>query len=958
MKQSILLLTVLITAASATAQEPVQVQKKPLDHSVYDAWKSVGAFSMSEDGKYASYLVQEQEGDRYAEVLDLVTLKKQRIERATQPKLTPDGRFLVASINPFFKETKEAKLKKVKKEEMPKDTLGIYNCETGELKKIPFLKSVKIGKLGKTHIAFQCDMPADTTGGKKPEKIEKDQGQDLMVYHLATGSTDTLPAVSDYNFSTGGDTLFFVRRPHSKDSLLEAGLFMYTPKDRQLTGIYTFDLKQKVKLPVVSEDNRHLVFYASLDTTQQGKNNVSIMYYSQEHGQAKILIDNNLEGLAQDWKISENRALVFSKSGHRLFFGIAPVLPEKDTTIVASEVAQLDIWHYLDDYIQPQQLQNLNRDLKKSYLCVMDLGGQECTTDRHDLSWRQLSTDEHHIVQVPQEYDADWGYSVSDYPYQLESSWSSNPRSDLYLINITDGSASALLKDAYISGVSASEEGKYLVWFNNQDQHWYSCDVQSRQIVCMTKGLDVSFANELHDTPEMASSYGNEGWLEGDQAIFINDRYDIWQMDPSGEMAPVNLTDGLGRRENLTFRIVRLDETLLPAGTPGVKKEPFKPKETIYFSVFDNKTKESGYYYKEMGKRRPVMTRWVQEPVTFAYLTRSKDGKVMIYSKQNFVNSPDVWFTKDKFKTQVRITDINPQQKEYNWGTAGLVHWKSATGLDLEGILYKPENFNPAKKYPMIVYFYERTSQTLHTYRAPAPSRSTINIPFFVSNEYIVFVPDIAYQTGHPGKSALDCIVPGVKKLIEENSWIDADNIAIQGQSWGGYQVAYMVTQPQVFKWKAAGAGAPVSNMTSAYGGIRWGSGMVRQFQYEHSQSRIGQNLWDGFDLYIENSPLFFADKVETPLLIMHNDKDEAVPWYQGIELFTALRRLGKPVWMLQYNSESHNLGERVNAKDLSIRLEQFFNHFLKGAPMPVWMKTGVPATHKGIDWGLELTTP
>jgi len=258
----------------------------------------------------------------------------------------------------------------------------------------------------------------------------------------------------------------------------------------------------------------------------------------------------------------------------------------------------------------------------------------------------------------------------------------------------------------------------------------------------------------------------------------------------------------------------------------------------------------------------------------------------------------------------------------------------------------------------MIVYFYERTSHTLHTYRAPAPSRSTINIPFFVSNEYIVFVPDIAYQTGHPGKSALDCIVPGVKKLIAENSWIDADNIAIQGQSWGGYQVAYMVTQPQVFKWKAAGAGAPVSNMTSAYGGIRWGSGMVRQFQYEHSQSRIGQTLWDGFDLYIENSPLFFADKVETPLLIMHNDKDEAVPWYQGIELFTALRRLGKPVWMLQYNNESHNLGERVNAKDLSIRLEQFFNHFLKGAPMPVWMKTGVPATRKGIDWGLELTTP
>jgi dipeptidyl aminopeptidase/acylaminoacyl peptidase len=164
-----------------------------------------------------------------------------------------------------------------------------------------------------------------------------------------------------------------------------------------------------------------------------------------------------------------------------------------------------------------------------------------------------------------------------------------------------------------------------------------------------------------------------------------------------------------------------------------------------------------------------------------------------------------------------------------------------------------------------------------------------------------------------------------------------------------------MVTQPQTFKWKAAGAGAPVANMTSAYGGIRWGSGMVRQFQYEHTQSRLGKTPWEALDLYIENSPLFFADKIETPVLIMHNDADDAVPWYQGIEYFTALKRLGKPAWLLQYNKEVHNLANRVNAKDLSIRLAQFFDHYLKGAPMPVWMKYGVPATSKGIDWGYEL---
>ena len=238
--------------------------------------------------------------------------------------------------------------------------------------------------------------------------------------------------------------------------------------------------------------------------------------------------------------------------------------------------------------------------------------------------------------------------------------------------------------------------------------------------------------------------------------------------------------------------------------------------------------------------------------------------------------------------------------------------------------------------------------------RVPAPSRSTVNIPMFVSNGYIVFVPDMYYKDGHPGKSAMKSLMPAVEKLEKEFSWIDGSKMAIQGQSWGGYQVAYIITQTD--KFAAAGAGAPVSNMTSAYGGMRWGSGMTRQFQYEQTQSRIGKNLWDGFDLYVENSPLFFAPAVKTPVLIMHNDRDGAVPWYQGIEFFTGLRRLGKVAWLLQYNDEDHNLVERKNAKDLSIRLQQFFDHYLKGAPMPKWMTPhGRPAVDKDFTMSYEL---
>ena len=297
----------------------------------------------------------------------------------------------------------------------------------------------------------------------------------------------------------------------------------------------------------------------------------------------------------------------------------------------------------------------------------------------------------------------------------------------------------------------------------------------------------------------------------------------------------------------------------------------------------------------------------------------------------------------------------NPQQDDYLWGSAELVEWTSLDGIPLQGMLFKPENFDPNQKYPMMVYFYEKMSNTLHNHRPPATARSSISFSFYTSRGYLVFVPDIPYKEGYPGESALNAVVPGVTRLIETD-YVDENNIGVQGHSWGGYQIAYMVTETNLFK--AAEAGAPVVNMTSAYGGIRWASGMSRMFQYEETQSRIGGSLWEYPLRYLDNSPLFQADKIETPILMMHNDADGAVPWYQGIEFFVALRRLGKPVWLLNYNGEAHGLREYHNKRDWAIRMQQFFDHYLKGAPAPVWMAEGVPAVEKGKTLGLELVLP
>ena len=338
----------------------------------------------------------------------------------------------------------------------------------------------------------------------------------------------------------------------------------------------------------------------------------------------------------------------------------------------------------------------------------------------------------------------------------------------------------------------------------------------------------------------------------------------------------------------------------------------------------------------------------VNEPMGYGQIVKAKDAAVWLVQRSTIAASE--LYSSTNLKSFVPLTAIADQQKKYNWLSAELVRWKMFDGKMSEGILYKPANFDSTKKYPIIFYFYERDADGLYSYRAPAPSASTINIPYFVSNGYLVFDPNIYYKDGQPGESAYNSVVSAAKYL-GKNKWVDSTRMAIQGQSWGGYQVAYLVTRTNMFR--AAGAGAPVANMTSAYGGIRWGTGINRQFQYEKTQSRIGATLWQKPDLYLKNSPLFTADKINTPLLIMHNDADGSVPWYQGIELFTALRRLNKKVWMLQYNGEDHNLVQRKNRKDLSVRLAQFFDYYLKDAKPAMWIQSGVPATLKGVDWGL-----
>ncbi|MEO5951953.1 MAG: prolyl oligopeptidase family serine peptidase, partial [Chloroflexia bacterium] len=349
-------------------------------------------------------------------------------------------------------------------------------------------------------------------------------------------------------------------------------------------------------------------------------------------------------------------------------------------------------------------------------------------------------------------------------------------------------------------------------------------------------------------------------------------------------------------------------------------------------------TRETGFFVDTVdGSAEPRQLMWGNK--NYSAPIKAKSADVLILTASTFREYPDLVVTNGAMSSLSKVTDANPQMAGFNWGTSELMNFRSTDGKTLKAAVYKPEGFDPSKKYPVMVYIYERLSQNVNTFNEPRPTNS-INIPIYVSNGYIVITPDIVYREGYPGDSAMSCVIPAVQKLIDQG-FVDEKKVAIQGHSWGGYQIAYMLTRTNMFR--AAEAGAVVVNMFSAYNGIRWGPGRPRQFQYERTQSRIGGTPWQYPLRFIENSPLFRTEQIQTPVLTMHNDADDAVPWYQGIEFYLSMRRLNKEIYLFNYNGEPHNLRIRANQMHFSGRMFEFFEYYIKDAPKPSWMEKGRP---------------
>ena len=920
------------------------IVKRPLTHRDYDAWRQIATPTLSRDGHYLAYSYMPQEGDGDLVVRDLQTGKEQRYGVGALPPpplpdpdanpdapppvrnvritFTSDSRYVICTTYPQKADTDKAKKDKKKPEEMPKGGLVIVDLATLASTAVASVKNVQVPSKGGPWIAYTKESK-EAIPPARPGVTRKEYGTDLVVRDLPTGQERTFGSVLEYAVARDGKGLLFAV---SSKTEAENGVFSLAPAVGQAApkalasgpGRYlkvTWDRDQKRAAFVTDRD----------DAASKAPRFKAYLWDRASEGVAAAAVDSLTPGMPATLAVSDKGALAFSRDGSRLYVPTAPPAEAPKTDgddTPADEKVVLDLWSYKDDVVQPMQRIRAAQDRARTYRAVYRIA---------DRKYAQVA--DATLRSVVMTDDGARAIGLDDAPYRQMIDFDGS-YSDVYLVDANTGERRLIEKKWRGGGFGASFQwspsGENAVFY--ADRHWHALSARDGSVKNLTRMIPVAFHDETDDTPDPPTGYGGAGFTKDGSSFLVNDRFDIWQIFMDGRPAK-NLTEGEGRKAKMVYRIERTEPVDEDDDERGI--DPSKP---LTLRGENDITHETGFYRDSFDGVAPP-ARLISGPKSLRFVGRAKDADVFLVTAQRFDEFPDVHVTDSTFKTLNKVTNGGAQMAPFVWGKAELVSFRNSDGVSLQAGLIKPDNFDPKKKYPMIVYIYEMLSQNIHGFVSPSPGTS-INFAYYVSNGYLILTPDIVYTLGQPGQDALKSVLPAIQ-AVADRGFVDEANIGIQGHSWGGYQIAYMVTQTGRFK--AAEAGAPVGNMTSAYSGIRWGSGMPRQFQYEQTQSRVGPSLYDAPLMYVANSPIFQIKRVTTPLLILHNDNDDAVPWYQGIELFLAMRRNGKEAYLFNYNGEFHGLRKRHNQKDYTVRMQQFFDHFLKAGPRPEWMEKGVP---------------
>ena len=908
-------------------------------------WKSTGVTALSKDGEWFASHFGQVNGDREIIIRHTSSDKSYTFPIGETPRFasgaiafSDDGRWAAFTVYPTKKEKKA--LKKGKKKAQNK--MALLNLKSGEKTEFKKIRSFRFSGKNAGWIAMH------KYTGKNQQGKGKWKGADLILREMHSAKSYNIGNVASFDFNESGAWLAWTIDAEGRDGNGVQAREMATNR----VHILDSDTANYKKL-TWTEEGDALAFLKGKKAEGYESQLFSVMgFIGFGRGELKGHTFNPAayDGFPANMTISPNRMPVWTVDRKSLLFGIhdlkkakekkktgakkkakkekssaegnaekavkgdtkaKPQKSEKTKKPDKDEMAGLVIWHWKDKRLQSQQQVMESRDKNFSYLSVYHINSEK---------FLRLADDELRNVSAASAHR--WATGTDNRKYEWLSGLDGRRYKDIYAIDLSTGERKLVVERNRWS-YGASPDGTHLLYYD--DGHFYTFDYKSNRKYNISEGAATSFVNTEDDHNVAKPPIRPFGWTADSKYVLLSDGWDVWKLSVHGDKA-TNLTQN-GKTDQIRYqRRFRLDP----------KEKGIDLSRSVYFSAYGEWTKKAGIGRIKKGRASIEMLSW--DDAVFSRLSKAENADVYVYSRETASEAPEYYRAGPDLKAGRKMTDVGSQQKKFKWSAGGkLIEYTSAKGKKLQAALYLPADYKEGTAYPTVVYIYEKLSRGFNRYYTPRDGG--FNKSIYTSQGYAVLMPDITYEINDPGMSAVWCVVPAVEAAIATGV-VDRSNVAIHGHSWGGYQTAFLITQTKLFK--AAIAGAPLTNMISMYSSVYWNSGRPNQPIFESSQGRFEGGYLQNLEAYARNSPVYFADKVSTPLLLLHNDKDGAVDWNQGIEYFNTLRRLGKPVVMLQYKGENHGVRKPANRRDYSYRMKEFLDHHLKNAAASEWLDSGV----------------
>lgn len=912
MRKHIIWATLLIFILAGAAPRLGAQEKRPFTIDDYAQWQSIVSTSISPDGLWVSFAYRKTKADDEFTIKSLASDTEHKIKGASDPKFSDDSQWAAYILNLPWKEQEE--LRKAKKP-VPRK-VQLLDLNLGE--KTTFENA--------SSFLFSEDGGFLAVKKTKADPKAEHSGSDLILQNLRTGTTLNLGNVGDFKFNKpgtflaysvdaadkAGNGLFLKDLKQGILAALDSGEAEYAHPTWDEKGTALAVLKGTKQKDFKEKDNILLAF------TGIGSENLGVHTYDPAQGAEfpeGMVISERSSSTGSRFRQSASPArgsLFWSEDASLVFCGIkeqekVPEKPEED----ADPPADVEVWHWKDEYLQSVQKVRVNRDRSFTYRSVYNL---------EDERFIRLCDERMRTASVTR--DGRWAIGRDDKDYI--SDWR-EARADYYRLNTETGEKTLMFKEQKQTLGLSPDSRHFLFW---KDGHVWDFEIATGKTVNLTAKAPVSFVNAEYDHPGTKPPYGVTGWSSDGKAVILTHRYDLFLQPLDGSPA-TNLFGGFGTEKEIRFRYIQTDP----------EEKFIDLKEPQLFSAFGHWSKEAGFFRLEQGR----LEKLVYDKKSFGRPLKAKKADTYLYTIETFRDFPDTYVSDASFMGARRLTEANPQQDEFKWGHNLLIEYTNKNGKRLQGVLMVPDERREGERLPMLVDFYEKNSQNLYRF-SRLIYRDTPMFYKYVSNGYLVLLPDVHFNTRTTHSDMLDCVEAAVKKAIELG-FADPKRIGLHGHSFSGQGAAFIATQSRMFA--AIVAGAAATDLVSDFNQL-WKSSGTNQHRYDtYGQGRFGANPFDDLELYQQESALFNAPTIDTPLLLLHGTADGSVEWLQAVEFYNALRFLGKNVILLSYPGQGHHATKLENKIDFQRRMEQFYDHYLKGTEAPEWMVKGVPYLKK-----------